>query len=247
MPTNQPKREPSADKHASSKRVVVPTSEMSEIDNSLNAKEKRNLDPKGKEGAKLRKENGFHLNWDRAGDLDELPSWVKTIFIHEKILPQALINSVSRNASEGENQGKLFDANFNGIDAEKRWLFWEHEANWSNRLIHGNSIEVMTSLLEREKREGQVQCLFFDPPFGIDFKGLVANKGGGAILAMMARVRGPLRTNTSEKTRTEPQQRVLLHSLMEYIVIFAWLEDCLLNQEVFSYRSVRLMSIEFRC
>lgn len=177
----QPQREPTADKHASAKRVVVPTAEMSEIDNSLIAKAKKKIDPLGKEGAELRKKNGFHLNWDRADDLDELPAWVKTIFIHEKVLPQALINSVRRYASEGEGyQSKLFDASFNGIDAEKRWLFWEHEANWQNRLIHGNSIEVMTSLLEREKREGQVQCMFFDPPFGIDYKGIVANKGGGS-------------------------------------------------------------------
>ena len=150
---------------------------MMEMDDTLQHKTKKTLDPKGEEAKKARENNGFFLNWDRADDLEEMPVWIKTIYTHEKILPQALIESVRK----GSNQGDLFGSNFNGVKPNDRWQFWEHEANWQNRLIHGNSIEVMVSLLEKEKREGQVQCIFFDPPYGIDYKSIVANKqqGGG--------------------------------------------------------------------
>lgn len=183
MPPRKPrakkKREPTADVHSSASRAIVPTSEMSEQEPSLLEKERVYLDPERKEAIKERVASGFFLQWHRADDLDELPIWVKTIFTHEKIAPKALIESVRARAESVDKQTELFGANFNGIDPKDRWNFWIHESNWQNRLIHGNSIEVMASLLEREKREGQVQCMFFDPPYGINFQGIVAKQKGG--------------------------------------------------------------------
>ena len=47
--------------------------------------------------------------------------------------------------------------------------FYQHDANWSNRMILGDSLQVMGSLAEREGLRGRVQCIYFDPPYGITF------------------------------------------------------------------------------
>jgi adenine-specific DNA-methyltransferase len=47
--------------------------------------------------------------------------------------------------------------------------FYQHDQNWSNRMILGDSLQVMASLAEREGLRGQVQCIYFDPPYGIKF------------------------------------------------------------------------------
>ena len=60
---------------------------------------------------------------------------------------------------------------FNGVeggDAAKT-EFYQHESNWTNRMILGDSLQVMASLAEREGLRGKVQCIYFDPPYGIKF------------------------------------------------------------------------------
>src|SRR5690606_11435886 len=56
---------------------------------------------------------------------------------------------------------------FNGIDPEAKTEFYQHDQNWSNRFILGDSLQVMASLAEREGLRGQVQRSYFDPPYGI--------------------------------------------------------------------------------
>ena len=92
------------------------------------------------------------------------------IYIQEKIHPQALIDALPRKkAEESASQPDLF-ADFNGIDDfEKRVDFYQHEANWSNRMILGDSLLVMTSLAEKEGVKGKVQMIYIDPPYGIKF------------------------------------------------------------------------------
>ena len=66
-------------------------------------------------------------------------------------------------------QPDLF-ADFNGLpSAEARTEFYQHDANWSNRMILGDSLQVMASLAEREGLRGKVQCIYIDPPYGIKF------------------------------------------------------------------------------
>ncbi|MGH6876667.1 MAG: site-specific DNA-methyltransferase, partial [Rhizomicrobium sp.] len=60
-------------------------------------------------------------------------------------------------------------ADFNGITPEQRAEFYQHDQNWSNRMILGDSLQVMASLAERESLKGKVQCIYFDPPYGIQF------------------------------------------------------------------------------
>jgi adenine-specific DNA-methyltransferase len=61
-------------------------------------------------------------------------------------------------------------ADFNGLpDKEALTEFYQHDANWSNRMILGDSLSVMASLAEREGLRGKVQCIYIDPPYGIRF------------------------------------------------------------------------------
>ena len=100
------------------------------------------------------------------------------LFIQEKVHPKALINDLLRHsktteaerlAREAGFQIDLF-ADFNGLPSEDaRTEFYQHDANWSNRMILGDSLQVMASLAEREGLRGKVQCIYLDPPYGIKF------------------------------------------------------------------------------
>ena len=95
------------------------------------------------------------------------------LFIQEKVHPKALIDDLMRRSQAGEqandDQPDLF-ADFNGLpDDNARTEFYRHDANWSNRMILGDSLQVMASLAEREGLRGKVQCIYIDPPYGIKF------------------------------------------------------------------------------
>lgn len=92
------------------------------------------------------------------------------IYIQEKIHPQVIIENVRSEASKGaaEQQLGLF-SDFNGIKFEDMVDFYKHEQNWSNRMILGDSLMVMTSLAEKEGLKSKVQMVFIDPPYGIKF------------------------------------------------------------------------------
>ena len=91
------------------------------------------------------------------------------IYIQEKIHPQSIIEDVRKTEKkEAPVQLNLF-ADFNGIEFEELIDFYHHGANWSNRMILGDSLYVMTSLAEKEGLKGQVQMIYIDPPYGIKF------------------------------------------------------------------------------
>src|SRR4051794_11723638 len=74
-----------------------------------------------------------------------------------------------RRTDTNEDQFDLF-ADFNGLpNEEARTEFYQHDAHWTNRMILGDSLQVMASLAEREGLRGKVQCIFVDPPYGIRF------------------------------------------------------------------------------
>src|SRR5207248_2226417 len=97
---------------------------------------------------------------------------VVPIYIQEKIHPQAIIDDLlaSLPRERGELQPSLF-ADFNGgpADFAQKVDFYHHEQNWTNRLILGDSLLVMTSLAEKEGLKGKVQTIYLDPPYGIKF------------------------------------------------------------------------------
>ena len=96
------------------------------------------------------------------------------LFIQEKVHPKVLIDDLrqrSKETGDGESsvQTDLF-ADFNGLpSADAQTEFYQHDANWSNRMILGDSLQGMASLAEREGLRGKVQCIYIDPPYGIKF------------------------------------------------------------------------------
>jgi len=94
------------------------------------------------------------------------------LYIQEKIHPKALIDDLLRHTRENAPEALQLDlfADFNGIpEGADRTEFYRHDANWSNRMILGDSLQVMASLAEREGLRGKVQMIYIDPPYGIKF------------------------------------------------------------------------------
>jgi adenine-specific DNA-methyltransferase len=105
-------------------------------------------------------------------DWSDLVVQAPPLYIQEKIHPKAIIENLKRQTKErADEQSGTFDlfGDFNGIDPEARTEFYQHDQNWQNRMILGDSLQVMASLAEREGLRGQVQCIYFDPPYGIKF------------------------------------------------------------------------------
>ena len=96
------------------------------------------------------------------------------LYIQEKVHPKVLIDDLLRETKErehdaGQTTADLF-ADFNGIPkGVDKTEFYQHDQNWTNRMILGDSLQVMASLAEREGLRGKVQCIYFDPPYGIKF------------------------------------------------------------------------------
>ncbi|HRJ34247.1 MAG TPA: site-specific DNA-methyltransferase [Fimbriimonadaceae bacterium] len=85
------------------------------------------------------------------------------LHIHERVSPEAIIRSLKRE----DVQRSLFADPV--MEFKEEVKFYQHDVNWSNRMILGDSLLVMNSLLEREGMRGSVQCIYMDPPYGIKF------------------------------------------------------------------------------
>ena len=160
--------------HAEASRKYIPTAEYrplveaNEREPIQVAYERRNkdLDPQ--------------LVW-RGKDLrnwSDLVTQAPPLYIQDKIHPKALVDDLiecTRRAeaeSRSSNQASMVDlfADFNGLPPNvAQTEFYRHDANWSNRMILGDSLHVMASLVEREGLRGKVQCIYIDPPYGIKF------------------------------------------------------------------------------
>jgi adenine-specific DNA-methyltransferase len=107
-------------------------------------------------------------------DWSDLVVHAPPLYIQEKVHPKALIDDLLRETKEREHEAgqttpDLF-ADFNGMPkGVDKTEFYQHDQNWSNRMILGDSLQVMASLAEREGLRGKVQCIYFDPPYGIKF------------------------------------------------------------------------------
>ena len=155
--------------HEGDKRKNIPTAELQSLQSSGVAEPKElryprnpDLDPQ--------------LVWRGKDQQDWSDLVVPTppLYIQEKVHPKALIDdllrrSKARQADEQVLFGDLFQ-DFDGLpkDVDKT-EFYQHDSNWSNRMILGDSLQVMASLAEREGLRGKVQCIYFDPPYGIKF------------------------------------------------------------------------------
>src|SRR5437762_2938705 len=155
--------------HDESTRKNIPTAEYQSVlqkeqDSPKTARYQRNpdLDPQ--------------LVWRGKDQQDwsDLVVQAPPLYIQEKVHPKVLIDDLLRTAREAEHEAgqttpDLF-ADFNGIPkGVDKTEFYQHDQNWSNRMILGDSLQVMASLAEREGLRGKVQCIYFDPPYGIKF------------------------------------------------------------------------------
>jgi len=108
------------------------------------------------------------------------------LYVQEKVHPKVLIDDLKRQSDKAkaaaapERQGYTKDIfadlfadmakDFNGVpEGDAKTEFYAHDQHWSNRMILGDSLQVMASLAEREGLRGKVQCIYFDPPYGIKF------------------------------------------------------------------------------
>ncbi len=87
-----------------------------------------------------------------------------SIHVHEELSAHKIVGSVRRQRL----QQPLFD--IDALDPAAAVEFYQHDMSWSNRMILGDSLLVMTSLLDRERLAGQVQCIYMDPPYGIKYQ-----------------------------------------------------------------------------
>lgn len=118
------------------------------------------------------------LAWDRGGPTAELVGGPEDdehrlasqmLYTHEKIDPSWLINQISRDRDAFHEQLDMLD-HFNGLPkGASRLDCYQHEGDWQNRLIHGESGMVMSSLIDRENLAGQVQMIYYDPPYGMGY------------------------------------------------------------------------------
>ena len=117
---------------------------------------------------KLKKKQEPYLNW--AGKAEQSSFEIPTVSLHthEKIDSRAIIEQARKTNSVNYEQLSLFKKE--QIIPEKEAIdFYQHEKNWSNRLIAGDSLLVMNSLIEKEGMAGKIQCIYMDPPYGIKY------------------------------------------------------------------------------
>ncbi|MCW5236325.1 site-specific DNA-methyltransferase [Verminephrobacter eiseniae] len=105
-------------------------------------------------------------------DWSDLVVNAPSLYIQEKVKPKVLIDDLRRVSEQAAPQTGTLDlfGDFNGLpEGADRTEFYQHEGHWQNRMILGDSLQVMASLAEREGLRGKVQCIYFDPPYGIKF------------------------------------------------------------------------------
>jgi adenine-specific DNA-methyltransferase len=169
------KRQPTAKtvetlRHEEAKRRNIPTAEFQSV------LQKNERDPVRVAYERRNRDLDPQLVWRGKDEQDwsDLVVHAPPLYIQEKVQPKALIDELLRETREretdaGQTTADLF-ADFNGIPkGVDKTEFYQHDQNWSNRMILGDSLQVMASLAEREGLRSKVQCIYFDPPYGIKF------------------------------------------------------------------------------
>jgi adenine-specific DNA-methyltransferase len=156
--------------HEEAKRKNIPTAEYQ----SVVSKEAQ--DPVAVAYERRNKDLDPQLVWrgKDTQDWSDLVVHAPPLYIQEKLHPKALIDDLLRQTKESEHESGQTTADlfsdFNGIPkGVDKTEFYQHDQNWSNRMILGDSLQVMASLAEREGLRGKVQCIYLDPPYGIKF------------------------------------------------------------------------------
>ena len=171
MPRKKKKAQISNYVHQSDTRRNIPTAEVEPV----MGEDKRVPIRLEYERSSRNKDLDPQLVWQGKDEQDQsdLVVTAPPIFIQEKVHPRVLVEDLIRQSAKERNpeveQMDLF-ADFNGLeDSDRKSDYYEHDQNWSNRVILGDSLQVMASLASREGLQGRVQCIYIDPPYGIRF------------------------------------------------------------------------------
>ena len=156
--------------HDEAKRRNIPTAEYQSV------LDKEQADPVRVAYERRNRDLDPQLVWrgKDAQDWSDLVVHAPPLYIQEKVHPKVLVDDLLRQSAQArtqkpDSQLDLF-GDFNGLPSEEaKTEFYQHDQNWSNRMILGDSLQVMASLAEREGLRGKVQCIYFDPPYGIKF------------------------------------------------------------------------------
>jgi adenine-specific DNA-methyltransferase len=151
-------------RHAGDQRVNIPTAELEKFAEQDDSHPKTVLYPRDPS-------LDPQLVWKGKDEQDRQPLEVPSvpIYIQEHISPKALIEDLRATSPAGREQQLDLFGDFNGMEFDERVEFYRHPMKWSNRMILGDSLLVMTSLAEKEGLKGQVQMIYVDPPYGIRF------------------------------------------------------------------------------
>ena len=167
---NNPRTVVEAIRHESARRSNIPTAEYQAI---LTDQEKK---PIRAAYGRRNRDLDPQLVWRGKDEQNTADLIVQAppLYIQEKVHSKVLIDDLLRQSEQrhaGKTQATVdMFADFNGLpDSAAKTEFYQHDANWSNRMILGDSLQVMASLAEREGLRGKVQCIYIDPPYGIKF------------------------------------------------------------------------------
>ena len=156
--------------HDEAKRKNIPTAEYQSV------LQKNEQDPVRIAYERRNRDLDPQLVWRGKDEQDwsDLVVHAPPLYIQEKVHPKALIDDLLRQTKESQHEAGMLTADlfadFNGIPkGVDKTEFYQHDQNWSNRMILGDSLQVMASLAEREGLRGKVQCIYIDPPYGIKF------------------------------------------------------------------------------
>jgi adenine-specific DNA-methyltransferase len=163
-------------KHANAKRTRIPSQEEAGCEQGSPAARKTEatwpLNPVTQRG---QDPELYWLEKYGSADRDEnLEVDIRSLYRSEHIAPEKLIQRLYALRREADHQADFFVdelfANYKDIDElDKPQSYYQHADRWANRLIQGDSLMVMASLLEREGMKGQVQMIYIDPPYGIKY------------------------------------------------------------------------------
>lgn len=116
--------------------------------------------------ARLRSLTKPFLNWAGKAERQMVSVPTLPLFVHERHSTQAILDTLKSHKAAGTNLDLFGDID---LDVADKLDAYEHKGPWTNRLILGDSLQVMNSLLEYEGMGGQVQMIYFDPPYGVKF------------------------------------------------------------------------------
>jgi adenine-specific DNA-methyltransferase len=123
----------------------------------------------------LKRASSPYLNWAGKAERTSFDIDTVSLHVHERIDPMSILATVSKRikdakaGNKGSFQPGLFQAAFENLPLREAVDFYKHERGWANRLIAGDSLLVMNSLLQKESMAGQVQMMYVDPPYGIKY------------------------------------------------------------------------------